>query len=44
MLIELEGRFDYTGAGCIGWMRDAGLRDPYVKHLAGSDSTVVGIK
>ena len=34
----------FTEPDCIGWMRDAGFRDPYVKHLAGSDSTVVGIK
>ncbi|MDP9237528.1 MAG: acetylserotonin O-methyltransferase [Chloroflexota bacterium] len=44
MLIELEGGFDYSGADCIGWMRDAGFRDPYVTHLAGPDSMVVGIK
>ncbi len=44
MMIELEGGFDYTGADCIGWMRDAGFRDPYVKHLTGPDSMVVGIK
>jgi hypothetical protein len=44
MMIELEGGFDYTGADCIGWMRDAGFRDPYIKHLAGPDSMVVGKK
>ena len=25
MLIETPGGFDYTGADCRGWMRDAGL-------------------
>jgi O-methyltransferase domain len=44
MLIETPGGFDYTGADCIGWMREAGFRDAYVEHLAGPDSMVVGLK
>ena len=44
MLIETPGGFDYTGADCQGWMRDAGFRQTRVEHLAGSDSMVVGIK
>lgn len=44
MLIETPGGFDYTGAECIGWMKEAGFRDAYVEHLAGPDSMVVGFK
>jgi hypothetical protein len=44
MLIETPGGFDYTGADCMGWMRDAGFRETRVEHLVGPDSMVVGIK
>jgi hypothetical protein len=44
MLIETPGGFDYTGADCRGWMREAGFRETRVEHLAGPDSMVVGIK
>lgn len=44
MLIEMDAGFDYTGADCSGWMRDAGFRETYVEHLAGPESMVVGIK
>jgi precorrin-6B methylase 2 len=44
MLIETPGGFDYTGAACRGWMRDAGFRDAYVEHLVGPDSMAVGTK
>ncbi len=44
MLIETPGGFDYTGADCIGWMREAGFRDCRVEHLVGPDSMVIGIK
>lgn len=44
MLIETEGGFDYTGADCIGWMRETGFRDMRVEPLAGPDSMVIGIK
>ena len=44
MLIETPGGFDYTGADCSEWMREAGFRETYVEHLAGPDSMVVGIK
>ena len=27
MLIETPGGFDYTGADCSSWMRDAGFRE-----------------
>ena len=44
MLIETPGGFDYTGADCQQWMRDAGFRETRVEHLVGPDSMVVGIK
>jgi O-methyltransferase domain/Dimerisation domain len=44
MLIETPSGFDYTGADCTGWMREAGFREIQVEHLAGPDSMVVGIK
>ena len=44
MLIETEGGFDYTGADCAGWMRDAGFSSTRVEHLVGPDSMVVGVK
>jgi hypothetical protein len=44
MLIETPGGFDYTGADCRGWMREAGFRETRVEHLAGPDSMVVGVK
>jgi hypothetical protein len=44
MLIETPGGFDYTGADCMGWMREAGLRDMRVEHLVGPDSMVIGFK
>jgi hypothetical protein len=44
MLIETSGGFDYTGADCAGWMKDAGFRETRVEHLVGPDSMVVGVK
>ena len=44
MLIESPGGFDYTGADCMGWMKEAGFRETRVEHLVGPDSMVVGIK
>ena len=44
MLIETPGGFDYTGADCMGWMKEAGFRETRVEHLIGPDSMVVGIK
>jgi len=44
MLIETPGGFDFTGADCMGWMREAGFKKMQVKPLAGPDSMVVGIK
>lgn len=44
MLIETPGGFDYTGADCSGWMREAGFRETKVEHLVGPDSMVIGFK
>ena len=44
MLIETPGGFDYTGADCTGWMREAGFSSARVEPLVGPDSMVVGIK
>ena len=44
MLIETPGGFDYTGADCAGWMKEAGFSATRVEHLVGPDSMVVGIK
>jgi hypothetical protein len=44
MLIETPAGYDYTGADCMGWMREVGFRDMRVEPLAGSASMVVGFK
>jgi hypothetical protein len=44
MLIETPGGFDYSGADCMGWMKDAGFSETRVEHLVGPDSMVIGIK
>ncbi len=44
MLIETSGGFDYTGADCMGWMKEAGFHETRTEHLIGPDSMVIGIK
>jgi len=44
MLIETPGGFDYTGADCAGWMKEAGFARTRVEPLVGPDSMVVAIK
>lgn len=44
MLIETPGGFDYTGADCMGWMKEIGFQKTWVEHLVGPDSIVIGIK
>jgi hypothetical protein len=44
MLIMTAGGFDYTGADCVGWMRDAGFRDMCVEPLTAEQSMVAGFK
>lgn len=44
MLIETPGGFDYTGADCTAWMKEAGFTATRVEPLVGPDSMVIGIK
>ncbi|HEX3351770.1 MAG TPA: methyltransferase [Terriglobales bacterium] len=44
MLVESPAGFDYTGADCQGWMKEAGFREARVEHLVGPDSMVIGIR
>jgi hypothetical protein len=44
MLIETRGGFDYTGADCCRWMKDAGFKKARVEHLSGPESMVIGYK
>ena len=44
MLIETPGGFDYTGADCQRWMRDAGFSSTRVEPLVGPDSMVIAVK
>jgi O-methyltransferase domain/Dimerisation domain len=44
MLIETPGGFDYTGADCAGWMKEAGFSSTRVESLLGPDSMVIGLK
>lgn len=44
MLIETPGGFDFSGADCVGWMREAGFREATVHQLAGPEGIVVGLK
>ncbi len=44
MLIELTGGFDYTGADCTAWLKEAGFGETRVEHLIGPDSMVIAIK
>lgn len=44
MLVETPGGFDYTGADCQAWMREAGFKETRVEALGGPESIVIGIK
>jgi hypothetical protein len=44
MLIETTGGFDFTGADCQTWMREAGFLQTRVEPLTGLDSMVIAIK
>lgn len=44
MLIETRGGFDYTGADCMGWMREAGFTNCHVVPLTGPHSAVIATK
>jgi hypothetical protein len=43
MLIETPAGFDYTGADCMGGMKEAGFQETRVEHLMGPESMVIGI-
>ncbi|BBU27412.1 methyltransferase/methylase [Burkholderia sp. THE68] len=44
MLIETPGGFDYTGAQCCAWMKEAGFASARVEPLVGPDSMVIATK
>ena len=44
MLIETREGFDFTGADCMGWLREVGFVETRVEPLVGPDSMVIGIK
>ena len=44
MLIETRGGFDYTGADCMGWMRDAGFAECRALPLVGPHGAVIATK
>jgi hypothetical protein len=44
MLIETPGGFDFTGAACQTWMREAGFSQTRVDPLTGPDSMVIATK
>ncbi len=44
MLIETPGGFDFSGADCASWMKEAGFRDTRVEHLVGPDSMIIATK
>lgn len=44
MLIETPGGFDYTGAQCCAWMKEAGFGSARVEPLADAESMVTVTK
>ena len=44
MLVISAGGFDFSGADCIGWMRDAGFRNMRLEPLTEGHSMVTGLK
>jgi hypothetical protein len=44
MLVMTAEGFDYSGAECIDWMRDAGFHDMRIEPLAGDQSMIVGYR
>jgi len=41
MLIDTPGGFDFTGAECITWMREAGFKETWIEPLATTKFSVV---
>src|SRR6266478_5253804 len=44
MLIETREGFDFTGADCTGWLKEAGFAETRLEPLVGPDSMVIGVK
>ena len=44
MFLMSTGGFTFTGADCIGWMKETGFRDIRVEPLMPDQSMVAGIK
>jgi hypothetical protein len=44
MLIETHGGFDFTGADCRQWMKEAGFKRTKAEPLTGPDGMVIGFK
>ena len=44
MLLAGPGGFNFTGADCIGWMREAGFRNIRTEALTADQSMIVGIR
>lgn len=44
MLIETHGGFDFSGADCRKWMKEAGFSRSRVEPLSGPDSMVIGFR
>jgi hypothetical protein len=44
MLVMTSGGFDFTGADCMGWMREAGFYEMRIEALSNDHSMVVGHK
>jgi hypothetical protein len=44
MLVMTAGGFDYSGADCIGWMKEAGFVDIRVQPLTADQSMIVAMK
>ena len=44
MLIETREGFDFTGAECMGWLREAGFAETRIEPLIGPNSMAIGIK
>ena len=42
--LETWGGFDYTGADCMGWIREAGFRAALAEPLTEKQSMVVGTR
>ena len=44
MLLMSTGGFEFTGADCVGWMRETGFRNIRVEPLTADQSMVLGYK